>query len=53
RAFKFIVYRTRFILIWEFLYINYSDSFPKENYNLKTGITVQFSDLDIDEYNET
>ncbi|CAG8791902.1 14377_t:CDS:1, partial [Gigaspora rosea] len=29
------------------------DSFPKENYNLKTGITVQFSDLDIDEYNET
>ncbi|CAG8510013.1 11346_t:CDS:2 [Cetraspora pellucida] len=25
----------------------------EENYNLKTGITEKFSDLDVDEYNET
>ncbi|CAG8823822.1 2072_t:CDS:1, partial [Gigaspora rosea] len=29
------------------------DLSTKENYNLKTGITEEFSDLDVDEYNET
>ncbi|CAG8757421.1 4132_t:CDS:1, partial [Racocetra fulgida] len=29
------------------------DSTIKENYNLKTGITEEFSDFDIDEYNKS
>ncbi|CAG8838126.1 5587_t:CDS:1, partial [Cetraspora pellucida] len=28
------------------------DSTVKKNLNLKTGVTEEFSDLDIDEYNE-
>ncbi|CAG8633760.1 26098_t:CDS:2 [Dentiscutata erythropus] len=30
-----------------------SDSNIEENYNLKTGITEEFSDLDVDEYDES
>ncbi|CAG8850062.1 8777_t:CDS:1, partial [Racocetra persica] len=28
------------------------DSTVEKNFNLKTGVTEEFSDLDIDEYNE-